>query len=294
MWMLLVLFYGIIKGIREICKKKALEKNSLIEVLLVYTFLSFLLVIPQAPQAMGLTLSQYFWTAVKAFIIFVAWIAGFKAIKHLPISMYGILDLSRVLFATMLGVLVLHETITINKGIGLVLVSAGLLLLKFKPKRKRNAQKEVNSLTGNPEKIQQQTAWFVFLAFLSCILNACSGLMDKILMRDMNSSQLQFWYTGFMVVYYAIYALVTRTKISGSVWKNIWVWLLAAGLIAMDKALFIANGMPESQITIMTLIKQSSVIVAILAGKFVFHEKNILHKVICAAIIITGIVIGVC
>jgi len=290
MWMLLVLFYGIIKGLREICKKKALEKNELIEVLLVYTFLSFLLVIPQAPRAMGLSGTQYLWVALKSFVIFIAWIAGFKAIKQLPISMYGILDLSRVIFATLLGVFVLHETMTVNKTIGLVFVCAGLLMLKFKP-RKQPAAQQVSPLTLQP---RDQTAWFVFLAFLSCILNAVSGLLDKILMREMNSSQLQFWYTLFLAIYYAIYALVTRTKVSRSVWKNIWVWLLAVGIIVMDKALFIANGMSESQVTIMTLIKQSSVIVAILAGKFVFHEKNILHKVICAAIIITGIVIGVC
>ena len=69
---------------------------------------------------------------------------------------------------------------------------------------------------------------------------------------------------------------------------------MAAGLIAMDKALFIANGYPESQITIMTLIKQSSVVIAIIAGKFIFKEKNILHKAVCASIIICGIIIGIC
>lgn len=96
-----------------------------------------------------------------------------------------------------------------------------------------------------------------------------------------------------MVIYYAIYALITRAKIEKSIWKNIWVYLLAAGLIAMDKVLFIANGNPESQLTIMTLIKQSSVIVAIVAGKFVFKEKDILHKCVCALIVIAGIIVGI-
>lgn len=285
MWMFLTLVYGLIKGAREIFKKKALEKNGVTEVLLVYTFISLLICIPQAPNAMGLTLRQYFWVAVKAFVIFVAWIAGFKAIKKLPISLVGVLDLSRVMFATLLGVLVLGETITLNKGIGLVLVSLGLLLLKFNPFRKRE-------VTADSENSSPKTI-YIFLAFLSCILNAISGLLDKILMQEMNSSQLQFWYTLFMVIYYSIYSLVTRAHISKSAWKNIWIWLLAAGLIAMDKALFIANGYPESQLTVMTLIKQSSVIVAIVAGRFVFKEKDILYKVFCAAIAVTGILIGV-
>ena len=59
----------------------------------------------------------------------------------------------------------------------------------------------------------------------------------------MNSSQLQFWYMLFMVSYYAIYMLVTRTKLSRDVWKNGWIWLLSILFVAADKALFIANGM---------------------------------------------------
>ena len=63
--------------------------------------------------------------------------------------------------------------------------------------------------------------------------------------------------------------------------------------IVADRSLFIANGIEESKVTIMTLLKQSGVIVSIVAGKFVFKEKNIFHKLCCACIIICGIVIGV-
>ncbi|MBQ0051025.1 MAG: EamA family transporter [Treponema sp.] len=291
----MVLVYGIIKGLREICKKKSLEKNSVTEVLLVYTFLSLIICSPQIPNAMGLSLNQYLWIALKAFVIFIAWIAGFKAIKKLPISLCGVLDLSRVLFASFLGVLILGESITIYKGIGLVFVSGGLLFLKFNPFYKKNS--EIKRGDGSAVIVDQQkknsNSFFIFLAFLSSILNAVSGLLDKILMKEMNSSQLQFWYTFFLVAYYAIYALARRIKINRSVWKNIWVWLLAVGIIAMDKALFIANGFEESQVTIMTMIKQSSVIVSILSGKFMFKEKHILHKSICALIIVAGILIGI-
>ncbi len=199
------------------------------------------------------------------------------------------------MFATVLGVIVLGEKITFYKGLGLLFVSGGLLFLKFNPfeKKEKLSDGESNASAVPQDEIKSTNSFFIFLAFLSCILNALSGLLDKILMKEMNSSQLLFWYTLFMVVYYAIYALVRRVKINRSVWKNIWVWFLAVGIIVMDKSLFIANAYPESQITVMTLIKQSSVIIAIIGGKFVFKEKNILHKIICAAIIVTGILIGI-
>ena len=60
-----------------------------------------------------------------------------------------------------------------------------------------------------------------------------------------------------------------------------------------DRALFIGNASADSQISIMTLLKQAGCIVTILAGKYIFKEKNTTHKLICASIIIAGIVLGV-
>ena len=69
--------------------------------------------------------------------------------------------------------------------------------------------------------------------------------------------------------------------------------MLALLFVIADRSLFLANGNPDSKISIMTLIKQSGCIVTILAGKFIFHEKKIGYKLLCAAVIIAGIVIAV-
>ena len=306
MWMLLVLLYGVLKGAREIVKKKALTKSSVLEVLFFYTLLGFIFVIPQAPSAMGLEPKYYFWIALKSFVIFLAWICSFKAIKKMPISLYGVLDLSRVLFATLLGVMVLQETLNTNQVIGLVFVSAGLLLLKFRPPFLQNKENQgmeaavVADHTGSQKTVSEKkengnevSVILVLFAFASCMLNAVSGLMDKLLMKNINSAQLQFWYMLFLVLYYLIYILISHTRIRKEVWKNGWIWLLAILFVIADKALFVANGMPDSRITIMTLLKQSGCVVTILAGKFIFKEKNVGYKLFCAAVIVIGIVVGV-
>lgn len=280
MWMFLVLFYGLAKGAREIVKKKAMAKSTVMEVLLFYTFVAFLMVIPQVPQAGGLETKFYFYIALKSFFIFLAWIFSFKALSKMPVSLYGVLDLSRVLFATSLGVIVLHEQMVVNQIIGLLCVSAGLLMLKFKPGKKSDGGEGVSPI-------------YIIAAFASCLLNAVSGLMDKILMKDVTSAQLQVWYMLFLIGYYIIYVIVTKTKISKDVWKNGWIWILALLFVLADKALFVANGYPESKVTIMTLIKQSGCIVTILGGKLVFKEKNVGYKLICALVIIVGIVVAV-
>ena len=281
-WMFLVLVYGVLKGTREIAKKKALQKNTVLEVLVFYTLLSFLMVLPDAPNAVNIEPAFLIPVAFKSFIIFVAWICSFKAIKKLPISIVGILDLSRVLFATLLGYMVLKEEATLPQIIGLILVCTGLLCLKGGKKTQ-----------GTGEKEQVKTK-YVVIVMISCILNAVSGLMDKILMKDLTSAQLQFWYMLFLVAFYLIYVVITKTKIDvKSLVKNYWVWALSLMFVIADRCLFIANGMPESKVTIMTLIKQSGCIVTILGGKFIFHEKNITYKLFCATIIIAGIVVAV-
>lgn len=299
-WILLVLFYGLSKGAREVMKKKALQKNSVIEVLIAYTVLSFVLVAPTAGQAMGLEGKWLFWIAVKSFVIFVAWIVSFKAIEKMPISIYGVLDLSRVLFSTFLGVIILREEMTAFRLIGLVFVVTGLLMLKYKKKEKHISTeamgaKAVGTVTlDSVKKTDSVAVIYVFFAILSCILNAVSGTMDKVLMKHMTTTQLQFWYMLFLVVYYLIYMFVTRVKVNWkALLKNYWIIALSVLFVLADKALFIANGIEESQVTVMTLIKQSGCIMTILGGKFVFHEKNIGYKLVCAGIVIAGIMIGV-
>lgn len=282
MWIWLVLLYGVLKGAREICKKKALLTSSSVEVLLIYTLVAFLMVTPSAPNAMGLEPRFYFYIAIKSFVIFIAWICSFKAIKHLPLSLYGVLDLSRVLFATLLGIIVLQEKMSPVHIVGLILVCTGLLMLKFRPE---------GIISKTKEKV---STVIIFFALLSCGLNAVSGMMDKILMKDINSSQLQFWYMLFLCIFYIIYALVSHTQVNVMrALKNGWIWLLALMFVIADKALFIANASPESTVTVMTLLKQAGCIVTILGGKFVFKEKHVGYKLVCAGVVIAGIVCGV-
>ncbi|MDD2969736.1 MAG: EamA family transporter [Lachnospiraceae bacterium] len=280
-WILLVLLYGVLKGAREVIKKKSLQGSTVMEVLVVYTVLAFLMVLPDYKNAMNVDPHFLFWIALKSFIIFMAWICSFMAIDRMPISVYGILDLSRVLFATLLGTVVLGEVLSIAQIVGLTFVSTGLIMLNGT--RKLAAHKQ--------EKVETR---FVMIALISCMLNAVSGLMDKILMKSVTSSELQFWYMLFLALFYLGYILVTKTPIRWvATFKNRWIWLLSFLFIVADRALFVANGMDGSRVTVMTLIKQSGSLVTILAGKFIFKEKNIRYKLICAAVIITGIVVAV-
>ena len=297
MWMWLVLVYGLLKGAREIVKKKSLQYSSVMEVLFFYTLFAFLMVVPDYKNAMHVPVSMLGFIFLKSLIIFCAWILSFKAIKKMPISLYGVLDLSRVLFATLLGSLVLHEVMSTNQIIGLILVAAGLLLLKVRIRPKKLLKKDGASDTQAEEKEDVKPIIVIF-SLLSCMLNAVSGLMDKLLMRDLNSSQLQFFYMLFLVLLYGLYLCLGKGFGKEEVHlkraaKNPWICLLAFLFVIADRALFVANADPASKITIMTLIKQSGCIVTLAAGKWIYHEKHVLHRAFCTVLVVAGIVVAV-
>ncbi len=326
-WVGLVTLYGILKGVREILKKKALGRNTVMEVLLMYTLLSFLILLPTAPKAGGLRAPEYAAVFAKSFIIFVAWLCSFHALSCMPVSLYGILDMSRVVFSTLLGIIVIHEKMDLPGLIGFVLVCAGLYALRGLKNREaeddttavvqknatapdiKQASHEEPVTAAEAEaaekpvltreqrfwnRLTSVTAGVVILAFLSSFLNAVSGTMDKVLMKGMNESQMQFWYMLFLVLLYLAYILLTGTKIRlKGMFTNKYVWMLSVAFIIADRALFIANRDPASRVTVMTLLKQSGVICTIIGGRLFFREKHIKYKLCCAFVVIAGIVIAV-
>lgn len=277
LWILLVAAYGILKGMRDVFKKKAMEKSSVMEVLFFYTLLSFILVLPQCGDALEAQPTELIWTFVKSLAIFIAWICSFKAINEVPISFYGVMDMAQLIFSTLLGVLILHEAMTPLRLIGFALVLIGLYLVNLKK-------------SGGDRKIKPK---YIIMILVSCLFNAVSGTFDKVLMQTMTSSQLQFWYMLFLTLMYAVYIIATRQKPDfRAIYKNLWIPLLAVLFVIGDKALFIANANPNSHVVVMTLIKQCSVLVTIVGGKLMFGEKNIFFRICCALVIIAGITVA--
>ncbi len=279
-WMLLVLLYGVIKGVRDLIKKHTLKTHSVIEVLFMYTLIGFLMIGYDTPSAIKIEKIYLFPIFVKSFVIFIAWMLSYKAITKIPMSIFGVMDMARVLFATMFGILFLGETMTAHAVLGMGIVLVGLFLVNFTAGK------------GGEKKVR---AKYTVMLLISCFLNAVSELFDKTLMtQNITSSQLQYWYMLFMVLLYLGYIIVKKVKID---WKravtNYWVWILSAIFIIGDRSLFIANKSGDSTIVLMTIIKQSAVMISVLGGRVVFGEKNVLQRFLCACLVCTGVVIAV-
>ncbi len=281
LWILFVFIYAFFKGSREGIKKAALKRSSSGEILFFYTLIGFLMVAPFSfKTAISIDPVFILFVFIKSAVCCSAWFFSLKALEKMSVSLYGIMDMSRMVFSILLGVFALGESFTFPKGFGAVLVISGLFLANLKNKKEISAKEE--------------SILCVFYALLSAFFNSLSGTMDKVLMKDMDSSQLQFWFMLFMTLIYGLVFAIKKEKISiSSVKRNYWIPIMSLSLILGDKLLFEANKFPQSQVTIMTLIKQSGVIVSLITGWLIFKEKHILYKLMCTLIVLGGISVAI-
>ncbi|MBQ8641972.1 MAG: DMT family transporter [Clostridia bacterium] len=279
-WILFVILFGLCKGIREPIKKKALTKTDVLSTLFMYTFLGFLMTVPTAGDVFSVSPRGLWLSALKAAVLFIGWMASLTSLKKLPVSFYGVVDLSRMFFSTIMGVVFLGEHLTIRGIISLTLICCGLYMAG----NRNSAQKEGCSVRD------------VLIALTSSLFSAASGVLDKYIMttEPITSAQLQFWFMLILSGMYLAYILLRRERpdVKGCL-KNPYIYLMSLFLVFGDRLLFMANADPDSKVTVMTLIKQCSVLVTIAAGKILYKEKHILRKVLCALVILAGIVLAV-
>lgn len=273
-WIILTILYSIFTAFFESSKKKAVEKNSIYEVLAFFSLISFFLVAILTKDAFSIDYKYLPIIIFKATIIVVAWILGLKAIEKMEIGLYSIIKICRVIFSVILSCLFLGESLTISMILGMIIVITGVVL--------------VNKTTKGEKK--KTTFTVIILLLISCFLNSISEIIDKKILMYITSSQLQFWFMLFLTIYYWIILISKKEKTNWSKLKtNYWIPVAALCLVIGDKALFLANSNIDSKVVVMTMIKQLSLIITIILGKILFKEKDIVKKLLYSILIIIGI-----
>lgn len=278
-WMIYTFIYAIFTGFFQCSKKKATEKNSIYEVLALFTTIAFILTLVTSKNVFNIEFLSLVIILLKSIIIVIAWILSLHAIQRMPISLYSIINLSRIVFSILLSVIFLGEKLTVFLIIGAIIIIFGLFLVNKVSNEKNNKETDLKT---------------ILILLVACLINSISAIIDKQILKSVTPIQLQFWFLFFLAISYWGILLFKNKKIDlKKMGKNYWILLAAISLTVGDRFLFQANEIPESKVSIMTLIKQLSVIEGIILGKIFFKEKNIIKKLLCSLLIIIGIIFTV-
>ena len=208
-----------------------------------------------------------------------SWVLAYQALKHLPITIVTPIR-SAGPFFTFIGAIVIYkESPNPYQWIGFFLIIFSVLLY---------------SKIGKKEGINFKSNKWIFAIIGATFLGASSGLYDKYLIQTLylNPQTLQFWFCLYTILILLVILSITwfpyakKRKAFKFRWSIIAVGVL---LQAADYFYFKALQDPDALIMLLSAIKRSQIIIAVVIGGLVFKEQNKRQKLIPLA----GIMLGV-
>lgn len=288
MWWLLAFLSAALLGCYDSFKKIALKGNAVIPVLFLNTVISAAIMSPFVFQTGWGGWDVQKWIVMKSALVLSSWVAGYYAMKHLPLTIVGPVNASRPVLVLIGAVLIFSERLNLLQGSGVALALLALFLMKR---------------TGEKEGIQTRNNRWVICLVLSVILGAASGLYDKFLMSPehlcLDKKQVLGWYTLYQAGMMGLLLLVTngpKARAAGvaSAKGFRWTWaipFISIFLCAADYAYLQALSSPEALIAVVSMIRRGSVLVSFAIGALILHEKNLRSKALDLALLLASMVL---
>ena len=290
MWLAFALVSALFLGLYDVAKKQSLKENAVIPVLWFNTLFCSLLMLPFTllSATTGLLDGSIFYVPsagwelhrllmLKAFIVLGSWIFGYFGMKHLPITLFGPINATRPIIVLLGGLLLFGERLNLYQWIGVIIAVISFYML---------------SVSGKKEGISFTHNKWVFCVIMATILGAVSALFDKYLLGRFNNMFVQAWSNFYQLALMTVILFTmwwpTRHRTTPFQWK--WpIIFIAVFLTLADYAYFVSLAQSASMVSIVSMIRRSSVIVSFLCGALLFHEKNLKSKVIDLLLVLLGL-----
>ena len=283
MWLIPAFVSAALLGFYDVCKKHALRGNDVLTVLWLNTLFCSLLFVPAIVHFMPATsFAEQKYIILKAVIVLSSWLCGYYGMKWLPLTIVGPINATRPVMVLVGAVLVFGERLNTYQWIGVLLSIASFFML---------------SRSGKKEGIDFRHNRWIVLVVLAAVLGAISGLYDKYLMAPASDGGVGI---NRMVVqsYYNLYQLLLMTIAVALMHRHHrgrtpfhWTWtvpLISIFLSVADFAYFYALSLNGALISVVSMIRRSSVIVSFFVGAMLFKEHNLRAKVIDLALVLLG------
>ena len=276
MWALLAVFSAILLGVYDVAKKKALQKNGVLAVLLVATALSTLFVSPFLSIGPA---GDHLRLVLKAVLVTASWISGMIGLKLLPLTTVSTIKGSRPVFVVLFSFILFGEKLNWMQWTGIAIVLFALWLLG-RTSRSDGTQKARR--TG-----------FIYMG-VSIVTGVASALYDKYIISGMEPMFVQSWTNLFITLILAVIvgikALIDGEKREKIRWD--WTLLVVAVLITGADALyFFSLKQPGALLSVISVVRRASVLVTFVLGAILFKEGNVKRKALNMLLMAAGVVI---
>lgn len=292
MWLILAFTSAALLGLYDAAKKKALDSNAVLPVLLLNTLFSTIIFSPViAASAIGADwfdgtilathaadAEAHALVAIKSAIVLASWIFGYYGIKHLPITIVGPINATRPVMVLVGAMLFFGERLNGLQWAGVLLAIASLFMLS------RSGKREGVDFAHNK--------WILCVA-ASAVIGAASGLYDKFIMGRLEPVFVQSWYNAYQLCMMTVAVIVMQQSKRHESTPFRWSWaipMISVLISCADFAYLFSLRQPDAMISVVSMIRRGSVLVSFACGAVVFHEKNLKSKAADLALILIGMV----
>lgn len=298
MWLILAFLSAALLGFYDSFKKKSLQDNAVIPVLLLNTVFSSLIFLPFIiVSATGHRLDgtlfhvpaigwrEHGYIVGKSLLVLASWLFNYFGLKHLPLTIVGPINATRPVMVLVGALLVFGESLNSWQWLGVSLAILSFFMLS------RSSKREGISFAHN------RWVWFIVVG---AVLGAVSGLYDKYLMASpenggigIDHMAVQSWYNLYQMAMMLVILMVLWWPNRRGHTPFRWDWTIigiSVFLCAADFVYFYALSLPGAMISIVSMVRRGSVLVSFLFGAVVFHEHNLRAKAVDLALVLLGMV----
>ena len=278
MWWILAFLSAALLGGYDASKKVSLKDNAVIPVLFLNTLLCALIFSPFLFTTGFGSLRIQLFILAKSALVLSSWIAGYFAMKHLPLTLVGPMNASRPVLVLLGAIFLFGERLNLLQSAGV-----GLAILAYFLMRR----------SGKSEGIDFRHNKWVACLILAVLLGAASGLYDKYLMSPqymgLEKNQVLGWYSLYQAIMMSAMFLFGWIPRRHSSTPFQWRWsipLISLFLCGADFAYMQALSQPDALISVVSMIRRGSVLVSFAIGAFLLHEKNLRAKSLDLALLL--------
>lgn len=293
MWLVLAFVSATFLGFYDTAKKASLKDNAVLPVLLLNTVFSTIIFSPFIVDHIGgygwfsgtfldtasgaeNALQAHLMVILKAFIVLSSWICGYFGLKHLPLTIVGPINATRPVLVLLGALLLFGEKLNLCQWAGVVLSLSSIFLM---------------SKAGKKENIDFKSNRWIWCIGAATVMGAVSGLYDKFIMKSLGPMFVQSWFNFYqMIIMTVICALLWYPKRHQTTPFR-WTWaipLISVFICTGDFAYFTSLSDPDSMISVVSLVRRSSVIISFICGVVIFKERNIKAKLLDLALLLAG------
>jgi drug/metabolite transporter (DMT)-like permease len=293
MWMYLGLLAALFLGLHNLCKKHAVQGNEVFPVLLGTVSSSFIFLLPffigsiyfpEFTKSIGFFIEPIPWQThgfifIKSAIMASSWVLAYQALKHLPITIVTPIRSAGPFFTFIGAILIYDEKPNGLQWLGFFLIIFSVMLY---------------SKIGKKEGINFKRNKWIFAIIAATFLGASSGLYDKFLIQSLflDPQTLLFWFSFYVILILLVILSITWFPFADKRKAFKWRWTIpAVGILltSADYFYFKALQDPEALIMLLSAIKRSQIIIAVVVGGLIFKEQNKRKKLVP----LVGIMLGV-